>query len=427
MTYGALVVADDLTGAMDAGHGFAARGHRTTVAVGDAGGPPGNGVGVLVLDTDSRYRPAAEARQAVERAVREVDIDPEGGVVYKKVDSTLRGNVASEIAGALAAGGADHALVAPAFPANGRLTAAGHHLVEGALVTDTPAGRDPDAPVETARLPALLAGTDAGAVEHLDAGTVAAGPEAVRDAVDGSDARLLTGDAVHGDHLDALAAGADRADRSVLYAGSAGLAGAVRLLRTDAAPATVPDPPADARVLGVVGSTNPTTVAQVAALPDERVVRLDPERAVTDPEGAARTAADRAGERLAAGSAVLTSVRDDGYVAAALRAAERAGLDPDRARERIADSLAATAATLVEEVPPDGLVLTGGAVARAAFDSLGTDAVALTGEAVAAGIPLGLVRGGAADGTAVVTKAGGFGDERALADALARLGGGRGD
>jgi uncharacterized protein YgbK (DUF1537 family) len=213
----------------------------------------------------------------------------------------------------------------------------------------------------------------------------------------------------------------------VLYAGSAGLAGTVRLPDADTAPVTVPEPSADARVLAVAGSTNPTTVAQVAAIPDERVVRLDPERAVTDPEGAARAAAARAGERLAAGSVVLTSVRDDGDVAAALRAADRAGLEPDRARERIADGLAAAAAALVEGDPPNGLVLTGGAVARAVFDAVGTDAVTLTGEAVAAGIPLGRVRGGAGDGTPVVTKAGGFGDRRALADALARLGGDGGE
>jgi uncharacterized protein YgbK (DUF1537 family) len=431
MTHGALVVADDLTGAMDAGHGFAARGHPTIVAVGDAGATREEGDedededeedgGVLVVDTDSRYRSAAEARRAVEAVVRRIDIDSDG-VVYKKVDSTLRGNVASETAGALAASGADCALVAPAFPANGRLTAAGHHLVEGALVTDTPAGRDPDAPVETARLPALLAGADVGPVGQLDAGTVAAGPEAVMDAVEESDARLLACDAVHGDHLDALAAGGHRADRSVLYVGSAGLAGAVRLPEADAAPATVPEPPADARVLGVAGSTNPVTVAQVAALPDERVVGLDPERAVTDPEGAARAAADRARGRLG-GGVVLSSVQEDGDVAAALRAAERAGLAPDRARERVADALGAAAAAIVEADQPDGLVLTGGAVARAVFEALGADAVALTGEAVAAGIPLGRVRGGAADGAAVVTKAGGFGDDRALADALARLGG----
>ncbi|PSQ10305.1 four-carbon acid sugar kinase family protein, partial [Halobacteriales archaeon QS_5_70_15] len=44
MTLDALVVADDLTGAMDTGHEFAARGHPTTVAVGEAGVPPEEGV-----------------------------------------------------------------------------------------------------------------------------------------------------------------------------------------------------------------------------------------------------------------------------------------------------------------------------------------------------------------------------------------------
>ena len=415
MTASALVVADDLTGAMDAGGAFAARDHRTTVAVGEGGDTAADGV--LVVDTDSRYRPPEEARAAVERAVG----DRPAPVVYKKLDSTLRGNVASETAGALAAAGADCAVVAPAFPANGRLTAAGHHLVDGVPVTESAAGDDPERPPGDAHLPTLLSGTDAGPVAHLDAGVVAAGSDSVRAAVESADARLLACDAVHGTHLDALATGAADADRSVVYAGSAGLAGAVRLPGS-APPADPPDPPADARVLGIAGSTNPATVAQVAALPAERVVALDATRAVADPEGAAEDATRKARDRLS-GGVVVTSVREDGDVAAVHRAADREGVDPGEARERVARALGACAAGIVEHDPPDGLLLTGGAVARAAFDALGTEAVALTSETVAAGIPVGRVRGGTADGTGVVTKAGGFGGERALADALDRLGG----
>ncbi len=417
MTTSALVVADDLTGAMDAGSAFAARGHRTTVAVGRADDDTMAGGGVLVVDTDSRHRPPEAARAAVERAVERTPAQ----VVYKKVDSTLRGNVASETAGALSAAGVDCALVAPAFPATGRLTAAGYHLVDGALVTESTASDDPERPSDTAHLPTLLSGTDFGPVTHLNAGTVAAGSDAVREAIESADARLLVCDAVHGDHLASLAAGAADADRSVVYAGSAGLADAVHL-PPGAAPADPPNPPEDARVLGIAGSINPVTVAQVAALSTERVVALDATRAVTDPEGAAEAAATEARDRLA-GGCVVTSVREEDDVAAVHRAADREGVDPDEACRRITRALGECAATLAEHDPPDGLLLTGGAVAGAAFDALGTDAVALTGETIAAGIPVGRVQGGSVDGAGVVTKAGGFGDERALADALARLGG----
>lgn len=425
MTLSALVVADDLTGAMDTGHEFAARGHPTTVAVGEGGPRPDRGV--FVVNTDSRYLPAGAARERVERAVR----DAPARVVYKKVDSTLRGNLTAEIAGALDAAGADCALVAPAFPAGGRLTACGYHLVEGRLVTDTDAGRDPEKPVASAHLPTLLEDADR-PVRRVDVETVARGAEAVADAVRDVEGGILACDAVHDDHLAALARGAALAGRDVVYVGSAGLAGAVELPdEPETGTASGPDaarPSDGGRVLGIAGSASPVTVEQLGAVPDGSVVRLDAERAATDPAGAAGDAAARALERLEAGGAVVVaSVLEEGDVDRALRAGRAAGLEPETVRGRIAESLARVAVEAWADDPPDGLFVTGGAVAGRTFDALGATGVRLTGEAVEAGVPLGRLLDGVADGTPVVTKAGAFGGERTIVNCLARLGGADGD
>jgi uncharacterized protein YgbK (DUF1537 family) len=67
-------------------------------------------------------------------------------------------------------------------------------------------------------------------------------------------------------------------------------------------------------------------------------------------------------------------------------------------------------------------VLTGGDVAVAGLRALEATTVDLAPEGVETGIPLGRVRGGAADGLAVATKAGGFGGDAAIVNCLDAVG-----
>ncbi|MFC4360335.1 four-carbon acid sugar kinase family protein [Halobium salinum] len=447
MTRRVLVVADDLTGAMDTGHEFAARGCRTTVQVGgdDGDGPAeasadqsDDDASVTVVDTDSRYADADAARESVATVVREtVAADPDA-VVYKKVDSTLRGNVAAEVTAARAAADRPLALVAPAFPANGRLTAEGHHLVDGVPVTATAAGDDAKAPA-TSYLPRLLGESEGGreraSVPRIASATVARGPDAVAErlgALAALDAGRSSGssrpaagtlvacDAVHDDHLAALADGADPG--SVVFAGSGGLARHVPLPDDGSRPPTLdPATAADRRALAVVGSVAAATLDQVARVPDDAVVRLDAAAAVREPEAAATDAAVACLDRLeATGQALVTAATDRDDVTAAREAGRAAGVPPDGVGERVATALAATAAAVWRDAdpPPTDSLLTGGAVARATLDALDAAAVAPVGRELGAGIPVGLVRGGVADGTPLVTKAGAFGGDGVIANYL---------
>jgi D-threonate/D-erythronate kinase len=98
------VIADDLTGACDSAVQFANVGLRTVVAL--------DGrchADVVAYSTDSRDKPCAMPA-----------IEP-GPIVFKKIDSTLRGNTRAEILAALDAFGFDTAIVNPAFPEMGRV------------------------------------------------------------------------------------------------------------------------------------------------------------------------------------------------------------------------------------------------------------------------------------------------------------------
>ncbi|WP_436925387.1 four-carbon acid sugar kinase family protein [Halosimplex amylolyticum] len=413
----ALVVADDLTGAMDTGHGFAERGRSVRVRRSTGADPPDTATGpadVLVVDTDSRDDDADVAATAVARAV---DTHP-AGLVYKKVDSTLRGNVVAEVDAAVAAAGADLAVVAPAFPATGRTTEDGRHLVDGTPLAEAGYGASESA------LRAFFT-PSAYPVGRVDTATVAVGADTVADrlAALAADDRpaLAICDAHTDDQLAAIADGAESVDLDVLFVGSGGLAAHVAV-PGEAAAAADPrtDSSGESGVLGVVGSVNERTLAQLAAVDGAAVVRLDPAAAVRDPEETGRAAAETLTTLLdRRGRAVVTAATGADDVSAA----ERAAADVDAvAADRIATALAAAARATVDGAAPGVLFLTGGDVAGAVLDALGADELALTGESVAEGVPEGRIATGPAAGTRVVTKAGGFGGERVILNCLDALG-----
>ena len=88
-----LILADDFTGALDTGVQFAACGIATRVVVGEQVDLAASDAAVLVVDTETRHLPAAEAYAVIAKLTREA---MSAGVfsIYKKTDSALRGTSA---------------------------------------------------------------------------------------------------------------------------------------------------------------------------------------------------------------------------------------------------------------------------------------------------------------------------------------------
>jgi uncharacterized protein YgbK (DUF1537 family) len=116
-----VIIADDLTGALDAAAPFAARGLHVQVALTPAalGFALAQSPDVLSINLASREKPADEALQLVRRVV---DLLPPEARLFKKVDSRLKGHVEVELDGIPY----QRALVAPAIPAFGRIVQDGH-------------------------------------------------------------------------------------------------------------------------------------------------------------------------------------------------------------------------------------------------------------------------------------------------------------
>src|ERR671920_226386 len=365
------IIADDLTGAADAGVQLVRAGYRTAVFF-HGEEISAAGIDAVSFDTDSRTRPAGFAARRVVEAARTVR---HANLLYKKLDSTLRGNIEAELAAAFGATGRERIIVAPAFPAAGRTTVGGTQLVHGVPVDETEMQNDPRTPVREAHVPSLLAGAFA-SVGTLDAEDLA-DPERVRLVLE--EGECVVADAERDSDLESLVRAVPEPDR-VLWAGSAGLALALG--------SVYPGPGA-----GDGG-------VQRGAV---RLVGEYGEVAVGVGEGGALEKA------VAAARDVLAE-----RVCAVVHSPARRS----HPRTPVLGPLAEVAALLSQEGCFGGLVLTGGATAVGVARRLGASGIGLAGE-VEAGVPIGALIG--PNPYPVVTKAGGFGGPDTLVGAVEAL------
>ncbi|HYH40201.1 MAG TPA: four-carbon acid sugar kinase family protein [Azospirillum sp.] len=407
-----LILADDLSGAADCGITFATAGLGTVVLLDQRGALPD--ADALALDLDTRRLPAGPAATLTVDAVRRLHTP--GVALYKKIDSTLRGNWAAETAAvhaALAEGGGEAplAVVAPAFPATGRTTRQGRMLVNGTPLEETEIWRREGIP-GTADLPALLRAAGLKAT-LADLTLVRRGDDALRTALadwleQGIDA--LACDAETEEDLATLARATAAVRRRVFWVGSAGLArhltGALGLARESALPVPAMPTPLDP-VLTIVGSLSGVARAQareLAAQPGVRCLGIAPHVLRLGPGTAEWGHAEQdLREALASGDDLLLTTET--------------GDSPDLTEGH---ALAVSLGRLVHEQAPriGGLVMTGGETARAVLAALGINAVRLLGE-VEPGVPLGLAEG--ARTIPLITKAGAFGSPETLVRCRERL------
>ncbi|MBX5049578.1 four-carbon acid sugar kinase family protein [Rhizobium lentis] len=123
MTLKAVIIADDLTGALDTGTPFVAAGLSVAVAVDVEAAQEAiaRGCDVIVINTASRALGARDAAERVRIAIRAFH-GAKPAVVMKKIDSRLKGNVAAESLALAEALGLETILVAPAIPDQERVT-----------------------------------------------------------------------------------------------------------------------------------------------------------------------------------------------------------------------------------------------------------------------------------------------------------------
>lgn len=364
------IIADDLTSATDGAAAFLAKGHAPLIKR-NADSPE---IGAVVsIDTNSRASAIQQATKATADAVSALS---SARLLFKTIDSTLRGHIRVEVAAAFRASGRSRLVIAPAFPEAGRLTVGGIQTVNGIPVSQSVYGCDPVHPAGTSHIANLI--------DPSLGRPIILAPDSSGDAA--TNASILILDADSQDVLNRQVASIPDPE-TVLWVGSPGLAIALASLVPavpDGRPVTGK---AAGRVLIVAGSANPVTRAQCETLRAQGVPVVT---AVADAPGDARVICLRAPlQRQENASAVMAN-------------------------------LAGQAAAAVVRHDYDAVIATGGETMAAILDRLGISRFFLTRE-LEPGFPVG--RAERADGTSltIAMKAGGFGSPSALLDAARDL------
>ncbi|AFJ48297.1 D-threonate kinase [Shimwellia blattae] len=410
-----VVIADDFTGANDTGVQLARKGARTDVLLSERQSPLRR-CDVLVINTESRALPADQARQRVQAALAPWCGGGEAVQIYKKIDSTFRGNVGAEIEAAMAACGAVLAIVAAAIPAAGRTTHNGRCLVNGVPLDETEFASDPKTPIVSSRIKTLISQQTRTGVQELDLATLRspALPERLK-AAGRSGPCILVVDAESDADLALLARHATALTVPYLLVGAAGLANTLdpRLFMAPRQPLPV---------LVVAGSMSEATREQIAfAAREDAVGIVDIDVAsLTGSEPAVacrRWVAEAVALLQARRHCVLRTCRDsadrhriDGLCA-------RSGLSRRQLGERISRALGEITVDIIRNTRPGGLFLTGGDMAIAVARALGAEGYRIAAE-VAPCVPCGTFINSDIDDLPVITKAGGFGGITTLRDAL---------
>jgi len=425
------IIADDLSSATDCGAQVVRSGLSVVVPLGGYSLPiQARADQVISVDTDSRSLSADQAYAKVRAASQQ--LVAEGWTdFYKSVDSTLRGNLGSEIEAMLDVVKPDCTVIAPAFPKYGRTTVDGVQYLNGRPLHETEFGTDPTAPVKDADIARRLAEGSRRKSGRLTLKQVRAGPTQIKSAIrallaDGIE--LVVVDIAEQDDLKRICVGLSQSDLRIVWVGSTGLAEFVPLA-LDVASTSDPfnqDHPLDPRpALALVGSASETTRQQLGyAQTNNRlnIISLDPSRIIQNGTTAAAEL-EQAGSNLRAAidaghdaALVVRASRDE--IAATQQLGAKLNLSAAQVAQRIVDGLAQVASRLAREGRVSGIVATGGDTANALCNALGAQALEILGE-VEAGIPVMRLLG--EQSLPLVTKAGGFGSPAAMGDALVKV------
>jgi len=411
------VIADDFTGACDVAVQFKKQGLETVVLTDIEFLGSFKGVfDVVVVDTETRNLTSEDAYRKVRRAVRLLRQN-NVKLVYKKIDSTLRGNIGAEINAVMDELDVKAIIVAPAFPDQKRTVINGYLLVNGEPLEKTEYAYDPLSPVSGSRVSMLIEKQAKKKVGEIllpqirkDVDLIV---KEIRSRIEAGK-EVIVADAEIQSDLERIAEAS--LALNVLLCGSAGLASALSSRLA-----------VQSRVLVVSGSVNKVTLNQIEMAVKKLDVKLiepvlsgilqDKERI----DEVSDDLVDEAEKALAEGKDVIIRLAGSRSLISEIQGAgKRLGMNKLQVADLLLSILSRATRKILGGHCFKGLILIGGDTSIRIMDALGAKAIRSEGEFLP-GIPSGRIIGGICDGMQVVTKAGGFGDRYTLVKIMKSL------
>jgi len=222
------VIADDLTGANDTGVQFTKKGYNTIVSVLDEQSAiiiPDN-LDVFVMDTETRELESKTARKRLKSILEKININKKD-IIYKKVDSTLRGNIGVETEETMNILNRDICIFSPSYPHYQRITIGSYLVVYQKPLGLSGYSSNNLKQEENSFIPFLLKKQTNFPVGQIDLKDVAKGQKTILSKINElyqKGNKIIVIDSTNEEHLKDIFASSLKFDRSVLFSGSAGLA-----------------------------------------------------------------------------------------------------------------------------------------------------------------------------------------------------------
>ena len=401
-----VIVADDFTGANDTGVQFANRGLKVNVILDFANLQQELiNCDVLVVDLESRMDTSEMAyHKSFSLGKQLAGLDKI--TVYKKLDSTLRGNIGAEIDGLMDALQLKFTFFASALPRYGRTVQKGVVYVNGVKLGDTEVARDPRTPVTHSRIADIINlqssrnCVEIGITETKNA-DVSKAMEAKND--------IFIFDTSNEQHLEDIAGLIENIKDEVplLIAGSAGLAAYLNKFNFSGSVSPV------FVFAGSVSERSGQQVQHAVAQGNCELVIIKGEK-LLDGHIDEQSISDTVTSAITNGTRrfIFTTASGREDVDIVFKKAAARSYSQDQAAAIIAAGLGRIAARLIEKFQPTAALLTGGETAINTVLALQATGIAIDREIIP-GIQSGMLTGSKSR-TIIVTKSGGFGDIDAI-------------
>ncbi|MEM3403493.1 MAG: four-carbon acid sugar kinase family protein [Nitrososphaeria archaeon] len=408
-----LIIADDFTGANDTAAQFAKLGWKTLTTLDlERVERLLRCYDVVAVDTETRHKTAEEAHACLVRLGSKIKTYFDKVLIYKKVDSTLRGNIAYEIKGLFESLDPDLVVFAPAYPKQGRTTRECIQLLNNVPVAETYFGDDIRTPVKSSKLSDCFELEYKTLYYHVSIEELRS--EKVFEIL--RNRRFVSFDAESEDDLKFIAQLSNKlVDLKTIWVGSAGLAEhlAYNILIGERK---------GRPVLMVVGSVNKVVREQIRTFCTQFepfIVEIDINLLINDFEREAERLIGDVKEALTlSADIILTTSYSNKQIFEGRVVANSLGLDMLNFGSIIADKVGKVVSLIIENLgwqSFSGLFMTGGDIAMSVIKNLQISSLEVVGE-VEPGLPILKYKK-----YYLVTKAGGFGSSETLIKITSRL------
>jgi len=379
---------------------------------------------VISINTDSRSIAKEEAYNrvaTVTNSFKNEDIK----LLSKRIDSTVRGNVGSEIDAVLDSLADNYlAIVVPAFPASNRITIGGHLLVNSIPLERTDVAKDPKTPVETSCVSRIIARQSKYKIGSIELSSLKNDEKEVIEEINSlkkEGKKIIVFDAVNQQDINKIAAVVSKLKTPVISVdpGPFTLALGVKSLSSNGSQ--------DSSILATIGSATNLTRTQVANLEENTnslLVLVDSRKLIgAEKEAEIERVSTKILDNIDNYQIVgLVSSKTEEDVFDLNELSKRLHLSRDQIAQKISDGLAVISKQVLDTAADKigGLFITGGDITIAVSKAIKTVGIEVQEEVLPLAV-YGKILGGAYDGLPIVTKGGLIGDSDAITNCINHL------